>query len=191
MKFSVFSGSLLFRNLPVLFLLSLFISCASNNTANQQNTNKESNTAQIAEKAPTTASDDTEELARTIKLPITPEDVLWMPDAGGKSKSTNALAANTANSQGGKRLVAVLKYSEADSAALTSQVEKIAAPTPAAIIPEEWFPEELIAQSETAGDQSLKGKQYDARDFVQAPYVKGRLIKLEQQGYFILELTTY
>ena len=70
-------------------------------------------------------------------------------------------------------------------------MQKIAPATPAAFIPLEWFPEELIAQSEIAGDQSLKGKQYDARDFVQAPYTKGRLIKLEQPGYFILELTTY
>src|ERR1700755_2373227 len=118
MKTLAVQGFRLTAFLSLILTFLFLISCASNNTANQQNTNKESNTAQIAEKAPATASDDAEELAKTIKLPLTPEDVLWMPDAGGKSRSTNVLATNAANPQG-KRLVAVLKYSEADSAALT------------------------------------------------------------------------
>jgi hypothetical protein len=177
------------RILPVLLLLSFFISCTPNNNANQ-NTNKENNTAQIAEKKPSAVSDDIDELAKTVKLPVTPEEVLWMPDSTVKVSGSVNSAANR-NATDGKRLVAVLKFSEADSQALTSQVEKISPPVNIGVIPEEWFPEELIAQSEIAGDQSLKGKQYDARDFAQPPYVKGRLIKLEQAGYFVLEMTTF
>ncbi len=192
MKFPVFPGVRLLNFLPVLLLLSFFISCVSNNTANQS-VNKENNTAQIAEKQPSAASDDAEELAKTVKLPLTPEEVLWMPNAAIKisSPATNALAANTAGTAGqnDRHLVAVLKFSDADSAALVSQVEKIEAAKDVTIEPEDWFPAELIAESETTGDKSLKGKQYDARDFIQAPYTKGRLIKLEQPGYFVLELT--
>ena len=190
MKFLAIPGVRLLNFLPILLSLSIFISCVSNNTANQ-NTNKESNTAQIAAKQPSAASDDAEELARTVKLPLTPEEVLWLPNTAIKisGPATNALAANTAG-QNDKHLVAVLKFSDADSAALVSQVEKIEAAKDVTIEPEDWFPAELIAESETTGDQSLKGKQYDARDFVQAPYTRGRLIKLEQAGYFVLEMTT-
>jgi hypothetical protein len=175
------------RILPVLLSLLFFNSCVSNNTANQS-VNKENNTAQIAEKQPSTVSDDADELARTIKLPVTPEDVLWMPDTTVKISGGNI--ANTPV-QTGKRLVAVLKFSDADSEALTSQVQKISPPQDVTVEPEEWFPAELIAESDTAGDQSLKGKLYDARDFAQPPYIRGRLVKLEQPGYFVLEMTTY
>lgn len=154
--------------LPVLIFLSFFISCVSNNTPNQSGNN--SNTANIAEKSPVNASDDAEQLAKVVRLPLTPDEVSWVEDKG--------------------KLTAVLKFSDVNSEALTSQVQKIAPPVDAGIETEEWFPAELIAQSETTGDQSLKGKQYDARDFLQAPYTKGRLIKLEQPGFFVLELTT-
>ena len=190
MKISAFQGVRLIKILPVLLLLSLFISCVSNNTVNQ-NINKENNTAQIAEKQPSAASDDIEELAKTVKLPLTPEEVLWMPDAAVKITGSSANAAANSPVQNGKRLVAVLKFSDADSDALTSQVEKIAPAQDVAVEPEDWFPVELIAESETTGDQSLKGKQYNARDFAQPPYIRGRLIKLEQPGYFVLEMTTY
>jgi len=191
MKFPAFNGSLFFKILPVLFLLSFFVSCVSNNTANQ-NVNKENNTARIAAKEPSTASDDPEELAKTVKLPLTPEEVLWMPDASVKisGAGVNTLSANSV-SPGGKRLIAVLKFSDIDSEALISQVSKIEPAKDVTLEPEDWFPAELIAESETTGDQSLKGKQYDARDFAQAPYIKGRLVKLEQPGYFVLEMTTF
>ena len=48
MKDPTQQGGQFSKILPVLIFLSLFISCVSNNTANQ-NANKESNTAQIAE----------------------------------------------------------------------------------------------------------------------------------------------
>ncbi len=183
MKNSAYHGGQFIVTLPVLISLSLFISCVSNNTSNR-NANKDNNTAQIAEAPPVNASDDAEELAKIIKLPLTPQEVYWVEMNAAK------VPANAAGTDS-KKLTAVLKLSDADSAALTAQVEKIAPPQNVAIEPEEWFPAELIAQSETAGDQSLKGRQYDARDFLQPPYIKGRLIKLEQAGYFVLELTTF
>jgi hypothetical protein len=173
MKNPAFQDVRFIKALLSLIFLSLFVSCVSNNTANQ-NSSSNNNTANIAETSPANASDDAEALANVIKLPITPDEVFWL--------ETPAPSPNA------KKLVAVLKFSPVDSEALIQQVQKIAPPTDASIEPEEWFPPELIAQSETAGDQSLKGKQFDARDFVQAPYTKGRLIKLEQAGYFVLEL---
>lgn len=193
MKNSAYHGGQFVVILPVLISLSLFLSCVSNNTANQ-NANKDHNTAQIAETSPVKASDDAEELAKIIKLPLEPEEVLWVELTAAKEGeiSGNAIRYTSPSPDPNmKRLVAVLKFSDANSDALTAQAEKVEPPQNVSIDPEEWFPVELIAQSETAGDQSLKGKQYSARDFLQPPYTKGRLIKLEQPGYFVLELTTF
>jgi len=186
MKNSAHRGIKSISILPVLIFLSFFISCVSNNTANQ-NANKDSNTAQIAEVPPVNASDDAEALGKIVKLPFLPEDVLWQEESGSKISN----AGNKITDPAARRLLAVLKFKDEDAEALAAQAEKISSPVDTAIVPEEWFPAELIAQGDTAGDQSLKGKQYSARDFLQPPYTSGRLIKLEQPGYFVLELTTY
>ncbi len=192
MKNSAHQGVRFIAPLPLIIFLSLFVSCVSNNTSNQV-ANKNNNTSEIAE-APARANDDAEELARKIKLPLTPDELFWVEEAAAKTGVIgpdgikNIPPSPDPNT---KMLIAVLKFSDVNSDALTSQVQKIAPPQDVSIEPEEWFPAELIAESETAGDQSLKGKQYSAQDFLQPPYIKGRLIKLEQRGYFVLELSTF
>jgi hypothetical protein len=187
MKNSAISGRR-FIALPALIFLFAFVSCVSNNNNSNQNTGKENNnTAKIAEKTSDDPSDDTEELAARIKLPVTPEDVLWKETSGEKTAANSAVSGDP----NAKKLTAVLKFSDVDSEAITQQVQKISPPMNITIDPEEWFPPELIAESETTGDQTLKGKMFDARDFLQEPYKKGRIVKLEQAGYFVLELTTF
>jgi hypothetical protein len=186
MKNSAHRGIQFVTTLPVLIFLSLFISCVSNNTANQ-NANKDNNTAQIAEAPPVNASDDIEALGKIVKLPYMPEDVFWQEESGSEiSQEGNKITDPAA-----RKLQAVLKFKDQDAEALAAQAAKISPPADATLVPEEWFPPELVAQGDTAGDQSLKGKQYSARDFLQPPYLNGKLIKLEQPGYFVLELTTY
>ncbi len=45
------------------------------------------------------------------------------------------------------------------------------------------------AQSELSGDETLKGNSYAANDFLQSPYEAGKLTRLEDSNYFILELS--
>lgn len=193
MKFSANRGSAFFSILPLLIFLSLFTACVSNNTANQNANRTNSNTAAIADGAPVNASDDPEELGRTIKLPIAPDEVLWYvyTDAENKMAAGANATPNPMPDVSSKRLVAVLKYNEENSAKLLEMVKRIGPGSPTAIEPESWFPPELVAEGEMAGDHTLKGVQHTARDFYQAPYTVGKLIKIEQPGYFVLEMMTF
>ncbi|HEX8638579.1 MAG TPA: hypothetical protein VF692_10990, partial [Pyrinomonadaceae bacterium] len=88
----------------------------------------------------------------------------------------------------GKKMTAVLKFTAEDAARIVAQAETYRPATPAQIETESWFPAELIAQSELSGDETLKGNAYAANDFLQPPYSDGKLTRLENSSYFILEL---
>ncbi len=54
---------------------------------------------------------------------------------------------------------------------------------------ETWFPAELIAQSQLSGDESLKGTAFAADDFLHEPYNQGKITRINDTNYFVLELT--
>jgi hypothetical protein len=122
------------------------------------------------------ANDDTAALAAHVLLPIVPEEVKWREEQVRNSDA--------------KKLVAVLKYPEADANNLVAQAGRHRPAEAVEIAAEDWFPEELVAQSQMAGDDSLRGNAYAAGDFLQMPYKTGRLVKIENSNYFVLELST-
>jgi len=124
-----------------------------------------------------TSKDDIAELNSMIRLPYLPEEVTWHEEQSSKDPNN-------------KRLVAVMRFSEQDEKALIREAEKYSQPQPIELEVEDWFPAELIAQNELSGDETLKGSAYSATDFIQMPYKKGRLVKIENSHYFVLELST-
>ena len=112
-----------------------------------------------------------EELGLLINVPFDTEDVVWKEDSFNK------------------RLVAVLRFSKMDSDKLVADAEKIAPPQPVVLPSETWFPPELIAQSENNGDDNLKGTAYAANKFFQTPYTEGKITRIENTEYFVLELS--
>lgn len=131
-----------------------------------QITNKPNNIYTNAE----TTKDDLEDFAKIVKLPFQPEEVSWreFPD---------------------KKIIAVLKFSAADSNNLITQIEKQKSAQNVGLNAENWFPPELIAQSQQSGDETLKGKEYSAADFFLAPYTKGKITRIDETNYFVLELS--
>lgn len=153
-----------------LFFCSAFI-CACNSSANTNAANAN------ATQAANTANDDAnavkssvEELGLQINVPYEAEDITWKEDAQYK------------------KLIAVLRFSPADSNKLVAEAEKVKQPLPVTITLESWFPDELIAQSEMNGDDSLKGVALAADSFYRAPYTDGRITRIEGTDYFVLEL---
>jgi hypothetical protein len=202
MKNSAHNGNSIFAGLSVLIFLSLFTACGTNNPANRNaaNVNKDGNTAQIAEAPPINASDDAEALGKLIKLPIAPDEVFWYVETDAQNSAAQRDRGNSprplttetpAKDENSRRLVAVLKYSDENTEQVIQSASQHGAGVDTTFVPEEWFPAELIAESDTSGDQSLKGKLFQPRDFLQAPYTVGKLIKVDQPGYFVLELTTF
>ncbi|HQU85602.1 MAG TPA: hypothetical protein PKY59_20880 [Pyrinomonadaceae bacterium] len=147
-------------------------SCAGEeaNTANNSNiTNiNPANTNRIS------AKDDIEELETIIKIPFHPEEALWREENLGN--------------QNAKKMTVVLKFLPEESAKIVAEAEPKKAVTQTILPVETWFPAELVASSQLSGDDTLKGNVYSAEQFFQPPYSDGRLIRMENSSYFILEL---
>lgn len=130
------------------------------------------NLAKLANQADSNAaSSNSEELGLLVNMPFETEDVVWKEDIEKKS------------------LVAVMLLSPANAEKLVSEASQIRPPEQAAISTESWFPAELVAQSGMSGENVLKGQAYAANAFFQEPYTGGRVIRIENTNYFVLDLS--
>lgn len=173
----------------VLLLALLFSSACSNDALRNGNTdlsagNSNQTGAASGENA-NLAKDDIDELGKIIKLPLMPVEANYWEENLNES---NAGSQNSAPK--GKKIVAVLKFSSENAAQLVNQIEKIRPPSDAEIDAERRFPAELVAQSQLSGDETLKGKSYAADEFLQTPYTNGKITRIENTDYFVLEVTT-
>ena len=156
------------RTLIFLTLVFLLAGCVGKDAANKrdaQNSNTNSNASP--------AKDDAEEFSKVVNLAVAPEEVLW----------------RESETKSGKKLVAVLKYSSVDAQTIVANAEKHRAAIAAELDAENWFPPELIAQSQGSGDEILKGKSYAANDFFSESYKNGKITRINDTDYFVLELT--
>ncbi len=162
-----------------LLVVSLFtLSCSDSNEANSNNANQATNVNANNSVVP---KDNAEELSTLIKLPILPDE---------KNDERVDWREETVD-QKGKKITAILKYNEENTAKIIALAEQH---KPGAIVEigvEEWYPAELTAQTQLSGNESLKGLVYEAKNFLNPPYTHGRLIRIDESNYFVLELTTY
>jgi hypothetical protein len=161
------------RKIAVFGILIMFL-IACSPPEEQRQTNTQSNEKKFQSPP---SKDDIAELNSMIRLPYLPEEVTWHEERSNEDPNN-------------KRLVAVMRFSEQDEEALIGEAEKHGKPQPTELEVEDWFPAELVAQNELSGDGTLKGSAYSATDFIQMPYRKGRLVKIENSHYFVLELCT-
>lgn len=155
--------------------LSIFLlnACGGNKT-----TNTNSFAQGVDSKTEIVAKDDIEELGKIIKLSSVPEEATY-----------SEINLNDGNSvTNNKKLVAVLRFSAETANQIVAQAEKYNPPAPADIDAENWFPPELVAKSQETGDEFLKGVEYAANDFLQNPFVNGKLTRINDTNYFVLEL---
>ena len=169
-----------FTNPSLIFLLLinllLSISCSDPNNGNS-NANSNSVNQSADRKNLIAVKDDVAELSTLIGMPETPDDAVWREET-------------TANPQG-KKLTGVLRYSDENISKIVALAEKNKPAQQTELGTEEWFPEELTAKTQLSGNESLKGIAYGANDFYNAPYKNGRLVRIQDSNYFVLELTTY
>lgn len=113
-----------------------------------------------------------EELGVLINVPYTAEDIVWK------------------ESQSRKKLTAVFRFSAVDSEKIVAEAVKIRPPQNVTLDNETWYPDDLIAQGNLSGDDTLKGTSYAANAFLQDPFNEGRVVRIEGTNYFILEATS-
>lgn len=173
---------------PTILLLfsfgsaAIFSACAGDAAVNSNAglpQNSASRTANSNENAAVT-KDNVEILMTIIKLPFEPEESVWREDS----------ANNRNSSAGKKRLTAILRFSASDAEKTVAQARNYKPPTQTQIQTEDWFPAELIAQSELSGDETIKGTSYAADDFIQTPFTGGQITRIENSNYFILEISS-
>ncbi len=179
-----------FVNLTAILILAILFSSACNNDSltNDSTNSSAKNSNQITEASgenANTAKDDIDELEKIIKLPLLPEEAnYWEENLSDSNRNNQNSAPNS------KKIIAVLKFSPENAAQLVSHIEKIKPPVDSQIDAESRFPAELVAQSQLSGDETLKGKSYAVDDFLQTPYRSGKITRIENTDYFVLELTT-
>ena len=156
-------------------ILALLLCCAALSAACTGSGNRAANAADQANKTiknSNSAGTSVEDLRLLINIPYEIEDLAWKEDAAHK------------------KLTAVLRFSAEDSARFVAESEKIRPSEPVNISSETWFPAELTAPSELSGDDELKGRAYAADQFFQEPYTDGRIIRIQNADYFVLQLST-
>lgn len=146
------------------FLLSCSSPAGNRNTAGTAGENS-SNAAKAAPK------DNVEEFAELVRLPFQAEEVAWKETAG-------------------KGITAVVRFSPENAAKMAAEVAKNGQPTSEALTVETWYPAELIAQSEVTGESTVKGQSYSAGPFLNPPYTTGKITRIENTDYFILQISS-
>jgi len=154
--------------LTLLLSVISLVGCGGN-AATDANGSSGSNTQQTANT--NSAKTNVEELGMLINVPYESDEVFWKDDSAHK------------------KLVAVLKFPPNESSRLIADAEKVRPAQNVSISPESWFPPELVAQSDMAGDDTLKGRSFAANAFFQDQYNDGRVVQVDGTDYFVLELT--
>ncbi len=157
--------------LRTVVILALFVSATvffgctgSDKNANVRTPNS------IVESA-NSAKTNVEELGLLVNIPHQAEDIAWKESVDHK------------------QLIAVLRFSTDDAKKIAADAAARQTPQNVKLSSENWFPAELIAQSEMSGDDSLNGLAYPADGFFQEPYTTGRIVRIEGTDYFVLELS--
>ena len=107
-----------------------------------------------------------------VRLPFVPEEVAW------EEKPEQ------------KKLVAVLRFSPENAAKMAAEVAKNGQASADTLTVESWYPNELIAQGELTGESTVKGQSYPAEPFLNPPYTKGKITRVENTDYFILQISS-
>ncbi len=132
------------------------------------------------------SKDDVEELDKIINLPMQPEDATWREDNLLDKQNNN----NTPVPKG-KKLTVVLKFSSEDAQKFVEQIDKTKPAFASDVDAASWFPPELIAKSQESGDENLKGISYSADNFLREPYKNGKITRIDDTDFFVLEVTSF
>ena len=160
-----------FPRFAVFFLLlTTYLLTACSAPANNNNAgNAAAANSNIAHTGP---KDNVEEFALLVRLPVEPEEVAWdeKPDQ--------------------KKLTAVIRFSSENAEKMSAEIAKTGQPSPEAVTVESWYPNELIAQGELTGESTVKGQSYPAASLLNPPYTTGKITRIENTDYFILQISS-
>lgn len=165
-----FSGP--FVLLTVLIAASFVTSCSSPNQNSANSTNAGGRAPSGSNRADAGPKDNVDELMILFRLPFQPEEVVWEENPEKKT------------------FLAVIRFSSENATRMAAEAAKNGQPTDETLTVETWYPAELIAQGELTGESTVKGRSYPAEAFLNPPYTKGRITRIENTDYFILQASS-
>jgi hypothetical protein len=161
-----FSAVITTRSAAAIVAVSIYLmSCGERSPIQQANTSNPTANANA-----NAVHTNPEELGVVVKLPYEPEDVVWK-EVGPT-----------------KKITAIMRFKSADSQRVVADAQGFGASQPVSIPVDQWFPDELVAQGEMSGDNTLPGTAYPGNAFFQEPYTSGKIARVDGSDYFILEL---
>ena len=158
-------GAVLLLLLAPLILTNCSSPAANANNAAEPAVPNSSSTSKVLPK------DNVEEFGILVRLPYVPEEVAWEEQAEER------------------RLTAVIRFSPEDAPKMSAELGKLGSGTPETLTVETWYPAELIAQGELSGESSIQARSYPADSFLNPPYTKGKIARVENTDYFILQIS--
>ncbi|PYT00979.1 MAG: hypothetical protein DMF63_04765 [Acidobacteria bacterium] len=153
----------------LLILASQILSSCSSRSENSNVANTAANSSNTNQTGP---KDNIEELGMLVHLPFEPEEVAW------EEKPEQ------------KKLIAVIRFSPENAAKMAAEAARNGPPSSETLTVENWYPNELIAQGELTGESTVKGQSYNAASFLNPPYTKGKITRVENTDYFILQISS-
>jgi hypothetical protein len=155
--------------LLLLFAIQILTNCSSpvanENVAANAGTSNSSSTSKVVPK------DNVEEFATIVRLPFEPEEVAWEEKAENKS------------------LTAVMRFSPENASKMSAELAKSGGGNAETLSVEMWYPAELIAQGELSGESAIQGRSFSANAFLNPPYTNGKIARVDNTDYFILQLS--
>lgn len=171
---------MLYKSLLIGIIIIQMTACALLNGQAVNNQNMNQSTAKAETKT------DIEALAKTINLPVRPQEAKWQ----SKTMGTNATPSVPGPSD--YVLTAVLKYSDSDVQELIKKLNAV--PTDKKLANaevEEWFPEEVKKAAKTVeGKEKIEGANYAPDAFLRSPYSNGKVLRVGETNYFIVKVFT-
>ncbi len=175
----------------VLVLVTTAFSCASLNggAVNVPVNGRQSNNSQNMNQANAKnveVKSDIEALGKLISLPVRPVEVRWTAETLDNSQGTVPGPTDY-------RLTALLKYDEKGAKELVQRLEAEAHEKSLGNTEiNGWFPDEVKEQAKTIDERSfLEGAKYEPDLFLRSPYTGGKLIRVGETNYFILNLFSF
>ncbi len=163
----------------LLTILACLFVASCGNAGNTADANANAANADNAGSRP---HDSIEEFSMLANFPFALEEVLWENRPMAKPGSERVPTQNE------RKIVAVIRFSEEDTPKFIAEIEKSGPGKPVEISSEEWFPPELRAQSDVTGSDTLSGTAFSAQPFMLPPFTEGRLIKVDGNDSFVLEM---
>lgn len=172
-----------------MIVVSAACGSSGNRAANVAAVNNQPNAARNMNKPTAEKSEvktDLESLEKQINLPVRPSEVRWAADVLDNSKGDFPAPSD-------RRLTVLLKYDETSAAELTGKLS--GAPMDASLGKAEiksWFPDEVKnAARNVDGRTYLEGAKYPPDAFLRSPYLNGSVVRVENTGYFVLDLHSF